>query len=202
VTGTTTGPTGPTGTTAPTSRSEGLDTLPPVDRFTYPSGADDVVVQIAVRAATGPDVPLLTVYGDGTVVAGTADGWRTGRLDDLQIQAFLDDTEAVGLLDRPLVLRGPDPAPTPDITVDLAVNGRVLRHELDLVRIERPPAIRAFLNTTTVENRFDLVEPFDPGRWVTCTVDGLCTLSATQQDAASRPVLRGEDPTVYLDGDG
>ena len=189
-------------------------TLPPVDRFTYPTGADDVVAQVLVRAI-GPDVPLLTVYGDGDVVAGTTDGWRAGTATDLQIQGLLDDAESVGLLDDALVLRRPEgagatasggasasvlaPPPTgPDFTIRFDVDGRVLEHQLDLARIERPPAIREFLNTATTANRFGLTERFEPDAWIACSSDG-CEIVPTALDASTRPVLPHEDPVSLLD---
>ena len=190
-------------------------TLPPVDRFTYPTGADDVVAQVLVRAPIGPDVPLLTVYGDGDVVAGTTDGWRAGTATDLQIQGLLDDAESVGLLDDTLVLRRPEGAgatasggtsvpepaprpPGPDFTIRFDVDGRALEHQLDLARIERPPAIWAFLNTATTANRFGLTERFEPDAWIACSSDG-CEIVPTALDASSRPVLPHEDPTGLLD---
>ncbi len=215
-------------TTAPLSGAEpsvdtgpsapAFATLPSVDQFTYPTAAGDVVVQIAVRVPLGPDVPLLTVYGDGTVIAATNDGWRTGRISDLDVQGLLDDAESVGLLDDALVLRSPDvpaerrgPGGTaatnsthgdvmsagPDITMRFAVDGRVLVHELDLARIERPPGIRVFINDATVGNRFDLTDTFEPTSWIACSHDG-CDVVATRRDAASRPVLPDEDPADLL----
>jgi hypothetical protein len=197
---------------APTveSAGPGFATLPPVDQFTYPTGPDDIVVQISIDAPTGPDVPLLTVYGDGAVVAATNDGWRIGRISDLAVQALLDDAKSVGLLDEPLNLRGPEPPPSvdaagtsvepddsPDISVRFAVDGRTLLHELDLSRIERPPGIRVFLNAAAVENRFDLTAPFDPTAWISCTTEQ-CEIVAAQQDPTSRPVLPHEDATGLL----
>jgi hypothetical protein len=190
-------------------------TLPPVDRFTYPTGTDDVVVQVLVSAPLGPDVPLLTVYGDGDVVAGTKDGWRVGTASDLEVQGLLDDADSVGLLDEALVLRGPEgataavsgdtsasvvppPPPGPDFTIRFDVDGRVLEHELDLVRIERPPAIWAFLNTATTANRFGLTERFEPGAWIACSSDG-CEVVPAALDASSRPVLPHEDPSSLVD---
>jgi hypothetical protein len=188
----------------------GFATLPPVDQFTYPTGTRDVVAQISVDAPAGPDVPLLTVYGDGAVVAATSDGWRLGRVSDLAVQGLLDDAKSVGLLDEPLILRGPAPPPpssgagtssgpsdSPDITIRFDVDGRTLQHELDLSRIERPPGIRVFLNASTVENRFDLTTPFDPTAWISCTAEQ-CEIVATQQDPTSRPVLPHEDGADLL----
>lgn len=188
-------------------------TLPAVDSFTYPTGRDDVVMQIAVRAPSGPDVPLLTVYGNGDVVAGTSDGWRTGTISDLEVQGLLDDAESVGLLDDPLVLRSPGATTTaatatadatvpgrpvgPDFTLRFDVDGRTLEHQLDLARIERPPAIWAFMNGVITANRFDLTRSFEPDAWVACTVDG-CRLVPTALDATSRPVLRHEDADRLL----
>ncbi len=189
----------------------GFATLPPVDQFTYPTGIRDVVAQISVDAPAGPDVPLLTVYGDGAVVAATSDGWRLGRISDLAVQELLDDAKSVGLLDQPLILRGPQPPPpstgadtgsgpsdSPDITIRFDVDGRTLQHELDLSRIERPPGIRIFVNAATVENRFDLTIPFDPEVWISCTAEQ-CEIVATQQDPTSRPVLPHEDAADLLE---
>lgn len=181
-------------------------TLPPVDSFTYPTGADDIVVQVLVSAPVGPDVPLLTVYGDGDVVAGTNEGWRSGTISDLEVQGLLDDAESVGLLDDALVLRGPEGAsatvsgdtPAPDFTIRFDVDGRVLEHQLDLARIERPPAIWAFLNAATIANRFDLTERFEPGAWIACSTDG-CEVVSAALDASSRPVLPHEDPNSLVD---
>ena len=177
-------------------------TLPSVDRFTYPTGSSDVVAQIAVRTPLGPDVPLFTVYGDRTAITATNDGWRVGRISDLDVQGLLDDAESVGLLDDALVLRGPDPdddatSVGPDITMHFVVNGRTLVHELDLARIERPPDIRVFINNATVGNRFELTEPFEPTSWIACSDDG-CEVVASPRDAASRPVLPDEDPADLL----
>lgn len=187
-----------------------FDTLPPVDRFTYPTGTDDVVVQILVRAPFGPDVPLLTVYGDGDVIAGTNEGWRSGTVSDLAIQGLLDDAESVGLLDNALVLRVPEKTgttvsgdtsaslpsplpPGPDFTIRFDVDGRVLEHQLDLARIERPPAIWVFLTSATTANRFDLTEPYEPDAWIACSPAG-CELVPTALDTSSRPLLPHEDP--------
>ncbi len=194
-------------TTAPTAVDQqvpGLETLPPVDRFTYPTGGDDVVMQALVRAPLGPDVPLLTVYGDGVVVAATNDGWRTGVISDLDVQGLLDDAEGVGLLGEPLVLRSGSvttqndgSSSAPDIIVRFDVNGRTLVHEFDLARIERPPGIRALVNNVTVANRFDLSDIFEPGAWIACTDDG-CELVPAAVDSSSRPVLPHEDPAELL----
>ena len=173
-------------------------TLPSVDRFTYPTAGSDVVAQIAVRVPLGPDVPLMTVYGDGTAITATNEGWRTGRITDLDIQDLLDDAESVGLLDDALVLRGPDPTRLgPDITMRFDVDGRMLVHQLDLSRIERPPGIRVFVNDATVGNRFDLTDIFEPTAWIACSDEG-CEIVAAPRDAASRPVLPGEDPADLL----
>ncbi len=173
-------------------------TLPSVDQFTYPTAGSDVVAQIAVRVPLGPDVPLMTVYGDGTAIAATNEGWRTGRIADLDIQDLLDDAESVGLLDDTLVLRGPDPTRVgPDITMRFDVDGRMLVHQLDLSRIERPPGIRVFVNDATVGNRFDLTDIFEPTAWIACSDDG-CEIVAAPRDAASRPVLPDEDPADLL----
>jgi hypothetical protein len=187
-----------------------LATLPPVDRFTYPTGADDIVVQVLVRVPLGPDVPLLTVYGDGDVIAGTNEGWRSGTVSDLAIQGLLDDAESVGLLDNALVLRVPEKTgttvsgdtsaslpsplpPGPDFTIRFDVDGRVLEHQLDLARIERPPAIWVFLTSATTANRFDLTEPYEPDAWIACSPAG-CELVPTALDTSSRPLLPHEDP--------
>ncbi len=169
------------------------------------------MAQISVDAPAGPDVPLLTVYGDGAVVAATNDGWRIGRISDLAVQDLLDDAKSVGLLDEPLIPSWTRTAPTgralpstsiepgdsPDITIRFAVDGRTLLHELDLSRIERPPGIRVFLNAATVENRFDLTAPFDPTAWISCTAEQ-CEIVAAQQDPTSRPVLPHEDAADLL----
>jgi hypothetical protein len=179
--------------------------LPAVDRFTHPTGDLEVVVQVSVRAEAGPSVPLLTVYGGGTVVAGTRSGWRTGRITELDLQALLDDAEGVGLLDEALVLRRPNPSvagdrdySTPDITVSFDVDGRRLVHQLDLARIERPPSIRAFLNEITVNDRFELDAPFDPDEWIACTGESSCLVVEAQQDPTSRPVLPHEDASALV----
>lgn len=189
--------------------------MPPV--YSFPDGADDVVAQISIGVPTGPPVPLLTVYGDGVMIAGTRDGWRTGRVSAFAIQELLDDAESVGLLDEPLVQRRADvltpatttgdggldgsadrgTAPDPDITIRLDVDGRVLVHELDLQRIERPPGIRAFVSAATVENRFGLTEEFDPGAWIDCSASA-CDIVTEPVDPDSRPVLPHEDPDALL----
>ena len=208
-------PIGSDGTETARDASPAFATLPPVDRFTYPTGADDVVVQVLVPAPFGPDVPLLTVYGDGDVVAATSDGWRVGTASDLAVQGLLDDAESVGLLDDPLVLRVPETADaalsvststsdlppdpsSPDFTIRFDVDGRVLEHQLDLARIERPPAIWTFLTTATTANWFGLTERFEPDAWIGCSADG-CEVVPTALDASSRPVLPHEDPTSLLD---
>ncbi len=215
-----TSPTDPSPTVAEPARpSESLDdapsreppsaTLPPVDQFTFPRGAADVVVQVSIGVPVGPTVPLLTVYGDGTVIAGTDDGWRTGEISEFSIQRLLDDAESVGLLDDELVQRrsdvptsaddgtGTDARADPDITVRLDVDGRVLVHQLDLQRIERPPGIRVFLSEVTVENRFGLTEVFEPDTWIVCS-PAECEVVAVAADASSRPVLPHEDPDRLL----
>lgn len=203
-------PSGPPDDATPEAPSA---TLPPVDQFTFPRGARDVVVQVSTGTPVGPTIPLLTVYGDGAVIAGTDDGWRRGQISEFAIQRLLDDADSVGLLDDELVLRrtdllssaaddpaddsAADPAADPDITVCLAVDGRVLVHQLDLARIERPPSIRAFLSEATTRNRFDLTETYEPDAWIACTVD-ICEIVANSVDASSRPVLPGEDPSALV----
>lgn len=185
------------GSSAPAA--PGFATLPPVDRFDYPSAAGDVVAQVSIRVPVGPSVPILTVYGDGTVIAATNDGWRTGQLSGLDIQGLLDDADAIGLLDDDLILRGPDTTTEPDITIRFDVNGRRLVHELDLARIERPPAIRVLINDATVGNRFGLTEVFVPESWIDCTPDG-CRADTVQRDSSSRPVLPGESIADLVGG--
>ena len=168
-----------------------------------------MVVQVSIGVRLGPTVPLLTVYGDGTVIAGTDDGWRTGEISEFAIQRLLDDAESVGLLDEELVQRrtdvltsvvddgGSGTATDPDITVRLDVDGRALVHQLDLQRIERPPSIRAFLSEATVENRFGLTEVFEPDAWIVCS-SSRCEVAGAAADASSRPVLPHEDPADLL----
>lgn len=180
-------------------------TLPPVDQFTFPRGADDVVVQVSIGVPVGPSVPLLTVYGSGRVIAGTDEGWRTGEVSEFAIQRLLDDAESVGLLDEPLVQRRADVLTSveadgsedPDIAVRLAVDGRVLLHELDLLRIERPPGIRAFVSEVTVENRFGLTDIFEPEAWIVCSTNE-CDVVETATDSSSRPVLPHERASALL----
>jgi hypothetical protein len=190
---------GATDRAAPPPTAPAFATLPAVDRFTYPDGADDVVAQVSIRVPVGPTVPILTVYGNGTVIAATNDGWRTGRLSDLDIQGLFDDADGIGLLDDELILRGPDTSAGPDIAISFDVNGRRLTHELDLSQIERPPTIRTFINSATVGNRFALTEVFVPESWIDCTTDG-CEIGTSQRDASSRPVLPGESITDLLGG--
>lgn len=168
-----------------------------------------MVVQVSIGVPIGPTVPLLTVYGNGTVIAGTEDGWRTGEISELTIQRLLDDAQSVGLLDDELVQRrtdvltstdggtGSDTAANPDITVRLDVDGRVLVHQLDLQRIERPPSIRVFISEVTVENRFGLTEVFEPDVWIVCS-PAECEVADVAADASSRPVLPHEDPSRLL----
>jgi hypothetical protein len=194
-------------TSAPPSDtgSAAFQTLPPVGEYSYPTGTTDVVVQIAVDDQ-GLDVPLLTVYGGLTAVASTDDGWRSGTITDFTLQEFLADAASVGLLDGSLSLRGPDPSAAPQIVVRFDVDGTPLIHELDLSAIERPPALRRFLQDATSSNRFDLTDRYDPGTWITCepTVgpdapSPFCSVVDEQSTDRDRPILPHEsDPTLLL----
>ena len=170
----------------------GFETLPPVNSYAYDTTAGTVIARISSRVPVGPAVPLLTIYGDGRVVAGTTGGWFEGRLADGDIQLFLDEAESVGLLGDPLTLRGPDSGAEPDLTVLFDVDGTPRFHEFDLSRIERPVALRAFLQDASVYNRFGLADPFDPGAWLSCG-DGGCTVLDAPASPADRPVLPHED---------
>ena len=182
--------------TTATSDTRSFETLPPVNSYLYPSEPDAVVAQISSRVPVGPPTPLLTIYGDGRVVAGTTAGWFEGRIADGDIQLFLDEAESVGLLDDPLTLRGPDSDAEPDLTALFDVDGERRFHEFDLSRIERPVALRAFLQDASVYNRFALSDPFDPGAWLSCDtdaggVDG-CEVLEAPSSPADRPVLPHE----------
>jgi len=174
------------------SGSDTFETLPPAGSFGYPTAPDAVVAQISSKVPFGPPVPLLTVYGDRRVIAGTTSGWFEGEIADGDVQLLLGEAESVGLLDGELSLRGPDTGPDPDLTVVLDVDGARLQHELDLSQIERPVALRAFLQDSSVYNRFGLTEPYDPGQWLVCDAAG-CEVAASPTSPADRPVLPGED---------
>lgn len=188
-----------TSSSAP-SATRPFQTLPPVGSYRYPTAPNAVVVQISSRVPAGPAVPLLTVYGDGLVIAGTTAGWFQGSIADGDIQLFLDEAESVGLLDDELTLRGPDAGADPDLTVLLDVDGTRRVHEFDLSRIERPVALRAFLQDASVYNRFALSDPVDAGAWVACDDTGGCEVAPTPSSPSDRPVLPHEDVGDLLTG--
>ena len=207
-TGPTTGPTSGPATTittdstpivAPNSGPETFETLPPAGSFSYPTEPDAVVLQISSKVESGPPVPLFTLYGDRRVVAGTTAGWFEGQVADGDVQLLLGEAESVGLLDSELSLRGPDPDVDPDLTVVLDVDGTRLQHEFDLSQIERPVALRAFLQDASVYNRFGLTDPFDPGQWLVCDAEG-CEIATAPSSSADRPVLPGEDVGELVQG--
>lgn len=170
-----------------------LETLPPIPDYAYPTGSRDVVAQIATSPDGRRDYPLLTIYGDGRVVSLVGDEWRTGTTDELALLSFLQDVDAVGLLDEPLVLRNSaQELPRPDITVRLRVDGARLEHRLDLARIERPSEPRAFLQEAALRNVFELTEPYTPVAWLSCT-DAGCDVVDEQQTVDDRPLLPHED---------
>jgi hypothetical protein len=180
-----------------------LDTLPPVDRRSYPNERDAVVFRISVRA-NGIPVPLLTVYGDRTAVSATDDGWRVGTVTDVELQQFLAEADAVGLLDELLSLRDErTDDPPPLITVDVAVDGATTRHEFDLGPIERTAALRAFLQRAATSNPFALTEPLTIAEWISCSplvADGPpdCQVSTEPLTPDDRPVLRDDPPAAAL----
>lgn len=196
--GCTSGGDGPSARTDPTPPPvtavvESLGTLPPIRTYTYPTGPEDVVVQIATSPDGRREYPLLTVYGDRRAVGLVGEEWRTGTVSEFGLQSFLERVEAVGLLDEPLELRNPaQELPRPDITVHLRVDGTELQHRLDLARIERPTEPRAFLQEAALRNVFDLTEPYAPGAWLTCTTGG-CQVVDEQRTVDDRPVLPHED---------
>lgn len=169
-----------------------VETLPPVGVYTYPGGVDDVIAQISVDVDAPLPLPVLTVYGNGRVVNAVDDEWRQGRTTDLAIQEVFDEADSIGLLDDDLVLRGQVDEGQPNIAVFLAVDGRQLNHELDLVRIERPVSIRRFLLRTATSNAFDLTEVYEPEAWINCDGDA-CTLGDEPADGFARPVLPNEN---------
>ncbi len=178
-----------------------FQTLPPVGEYAYPKGPNDIVVQISVDDQ-GLAIPLLTVYGGLTVVASTEASWRTGTITDFDVQEFLADAASVGLLDEPLSLRGPDRQAAAQITMRLDVDGTALTHEFDLSAIERPPALRRFLQQAASSNPFGLNEPYDPGSWITCEPASSspgCSVVDDQLTERDRPVLPHEpDPVALL----
>lgn len=177
------------------SAAETFETLPPVDTYVYPTAPGAVVAQISSRVPVGPAVPLLTVYGDGLVITGTSAGWFEGRIANGDIQLFLDEAESVGLLDDELSLRGPDTGADPNLTVLFDVDGTRRLHEFDLSRIERPVALRAFLQNSSVYNRFALSDPFDPGAWLHCS-------DVTPDDTDDADITDDTDDSGDLDGAG
>jgi hypothetical protein len=176
-----------------------LGTLPLIGTRTYPDGSDEIVVQISSSPDGRREWPLLTVYGDLRAIALDGDDWSHGQITDFQLQTFLDGADAAGLLRSSEVLRNPaSDAEHPDITVLLRTDGRRIRHEYDLARIEWPAEPRAFLQRAVSENVFDLTSRFSPDAWISCPVgtsaaDG-CSLSDHQEDVEDRPVLPHEDP--------
>jgi hypothetical protein len=180
-----------------------FEVLPPVGHRDHPAGPSDVIVQVSVDRA-GLAIPLLTVYGGLRAVAITDDGWRTGTVTDFMVQQFLDEADGVGLLDEPLVLRGPDIDSPPQITVRLRADGHDLLHEFDLSRIDRPPALRIFLHRWTATNRYQLDEPFDPTEWIACdapaaqSVEPTCRVADRQISPSDRPLLPHESDATAL----
>ncbi len=174
-----------------------FDTLPPVPVYTYPTAADVVIAQIAVDVENPLTVPLLTIYGDGRVIGVFEDQWLEGTINDVTIQEFFDEADALGFLDEPLVLRGRQPDGHPDLEVELAVDGRRLRHEFDFVRIERPAAPLALLQRVAVQNPFQLAAAYEPQAWVSCTDDG-CRIVRDGSVLEDRPVLPHEQPERLL----
>lgn len=189
--------------TPPDPTRSPFDTLPPVNRHVYPTGTDDVVVQVSIDER-GPAVPLLTVYGDLEAVALTADGWRTGTITDFMLEQLLDEAASLGLLDQPIELRGPDSEAPPYITVAFTADAVDIVHEFDLARIERPPALRIFLNEWTSSNRFGLDIAFDPPEWITCDAASSdiagesCRVVDEQIAESDRPLLPHESDASLL----
>lgn len=157
---------------------------------------------VQVRGATdGPlALPLLTVYGDRTVVAATDDGWLTGQVGEGLLQQFLDDAEAVGLLDADIVRRDAQRSDqAPDISVVIDLIDERLVHQLDVVEIDESEALWAFLVRSTTQNVFGLTEPF-VGTWITCSSTELdsCREVAEPTSPGDRPILRGESTAEVL----
>ena len=182
------------------SIAPGFETLPPAPAFSYPMGADDIVVQV-LGATAGPiSLPLLTVYGDRTVVAAV-DGWRTGEIGDGTLQLFLDEARSVGLLDGELDRRDPRRAGEPlDIAVVLDVDGTRLDHAFDVGGIDESEAFWAFLIRSATQNVFDLRERLAADSWIACTGEDLDTCRAVDAPTsdADRPLLRGETSAELL----
>jgi hypothetical protein len=179
-------------TTVPAATTTSFETLPPVGVFNYPTGSDDVIAQISVDLDAPIAMPLLTIYGSGRTIAAVDDQWRTGSITDLDLQDFFDDARSIGLLDDDLVLRGRIESEQPNIAVFFDVDGRRLNHELDLVRIERPASMRAFLQRAATSNLFELTDGYEPATWINC-VGGVCTVADEPGDDFARPVLPHDD---------
>ncbi len=176
-------------------------TLPPVGVFTYPTDSSDVVAQISVDVNAPIPLPLLTIYGDGRVVNAFENDWLVGAVSDVALQGFFADADSIGLLDGDLVLRGRDDRGQPNIGVYLEVDGRTLNHELDLVRIERPVNLRAFLQRSATTNEFGLTDVYEPTAWINCTGD-VCAVGDERGADFARPLLPHEDVDTLADEAG
>ncbi|MEO1055799.1 MAG: hypothetical protein AAFY28_02675 [Actinomycetota bacterium] len=176
----------------------GFETLPPVPRFDYSADPLAVVAQVASSSAADTTLPLFTLYGDGTVITTGDDGWVTGSLSSLEVQDYLTDAASVGLLDGPLVLRGPAADGRPDIVVEFAVDDQTVEHAIDIVRVDESSGLWRFLLLSATRNQFGFTDTFAPEAWVSCDDESGCALGDSAESNDSRPVLPHEEPAEIL----
>ena len=166
-------------------------------RFRYSEEPQDVVASVSSSTASGVQLPVFTLYGDGTAIAITDDGWVTGMISSLTIQDYLAEAESVGLLDGPLTLRRPDADGGPDIEAEFNVDGDAIAHKIDVVRVDESSGLWAFLLRSATRNPFALDAPFKPAAWVGCDATG-CVVAAEPVAGDERPVLPHEDAEQVL----
>ncbi|MEM8620275.1 MAG: hypothetical protein AAGF73_11180 [Actinomycetota bacterium] len=147
--------------------------------------------------ANGVQLPVFTLYGDGTAIAITQDGWVTDVISSLTIQDYLADAESAGLLDGPLTLRQPGTEAGPDIEAEFNVDGESITHAIDVARVDESSGLWAFLLRSATRNQFGLDTPFAPTAWVSCDATG-CALTDEPGDGDARPVLPHENSEQVL----
>ncbi len=139
--------------------------MPPTSRHDIPAGGEDIAIQfssgggLSGPCCAAPEVPGVTVYGDGSVVftegtVGTLPGMRQATLDRGDVVALVDQAREAGLLGQP---------DTGTFCCDFGYTRVVIgyggtTHELSVVGLGHEDVANARLTDAQLRNRHNVAE--------------------------------------------